>query len=65
VRNIHSLLRTGGEILLVFFGTAPIYNVFEIMSQKPEWQPYKKVRLPMYCIYVVNSNNKFAKNIHK
>jgi len=44
LRNVHSLLRTGGEILIVFFGTCSMFKVYEIQSRKPEWQPYMKVR---------------------
>jgi juvenile hormone acid methyltransferase len=42
LRNVHSLLRTGGEILIVFFGTCSVYKAYEIQSRKPEWQPYMK-----------------------
>jgi juvenile hormone acid methyltransferase len=42
LRNINSLLRTGGEIVIVFFGTCTAFEVYEIQSRKPEWQPYMK-----------------------
>ena len=45
LRNVHSLLRTGGETLLVFLARQPVFKVYEIQSRKPEWQPYMKVRL--------------------
>jgi hypothetical protein len=45
LRNVYTLLRTGGETLLVVLGTHPVFKVYEIQSRKPEWQPYMKVRL--------------------
>jgi hypothetical protein len=45
LRNVHSLLRTGGETLHVLCGKVTVYEAFEIQSRKPEWQPYLKVRL--------------------
>ena len=62
MKNVHSLLRTGGETLLVFLGTCPIFEVYEIQSRKPEWQPYMKVSFSIYCIRAVNNNHKFTKN---
>jgi hypothetical protein len=52
LRNVHSLLRTGGETLLVFLGTHPVFKVYEIQSRKPEWQPYLKVRLFQFTTFV-------------
>jgi hypothetical protein len=45
VSNIHNLLRTGGETLLVFLGKCPVFKAYEIQSRKPEWQSYMKVRI--------------------
>jgi hypothetical protein len=42
LNNLNSLLRTGGEILIVFFGTFTLFEVYEIQARKPEWQPYMK-----------------------
>ncbi|XP_071522293.1 juvenile hormone acid O-methyltransferase [Panulirus ornatus] len=38
--NIFQLLQPGGETLLVFLASNPLFTMYEIMSQKPQWQQY-------------------------
>jgi len=66
LRNIYTLLRTGGEILLLFLGKQPVFTVYEIQSQKPEWQPYMKDAHQAVSPYHHSSNpgEEFRKLLH-
>ncbi|XP_017780258.1 PREDICTED: juvenile hormone acid O-methyltransferase-like [Nicrophorus vespilloides] len=41
IKNIFDLLKSGGDILLTFVATCPIYNIYELMASKP-WSFFVK-----------------------
>nr|BAU79434.1 juvenile hormone acid O-methyltransferase [Planococcus kraunhiae] len=42
MRNIYSILKPGGETLLIFLATSPIYRLYELLAASPKWSPYMK-----------------------
>ncbi len=40
LRNIHRLLETGGEALLVFLARNPVFEVYRRVAKMPRWQQY-------------------------
>ena len=43
LQNLHALLRPGGEALLVFLASNPLFATYESMSMEDRWAPYMKV----------------------
>ncbi|XP_050300887.1 juvenile hormone acid O-methyltransferase [Anthonomus grandis grandis] len=39
-QNIHRVLKPGGDVLLSFLGTNPIFQVYESISKNIHWAPY-------------------------
>ena len=43
VRNIHSLLLQGGQALLVFLASNPVFRMYRILAANIKWAQYMKV----------------------
>ena len=43
VRNIFSLLVSGGQSLLIFLASNPIFRVYRLLASTTKWSPYMKV----------------------
>nr|CAI5836949.1 unnamed protein product [Callosobruchus analis] len=41
-QNIYKLLKPGGDALLTFLATNPIYDIHQIMAKNKRWKPYFK-----------------------
>nr|CAH7763741.1 unnamed protein product [Callosobruchus chinensis] len=41
-QNIYKLLKPGGDALLTFLATNPIYDIHQIMAKNKRWKPYIK-----------------------
>ena len=42
VRNIHSLLARGGQSLLIFLASNPVFRMYRKMAANTKWSPYMK-----------------------
>lgn len=42
-RNIFRFLKPGGDILLTFLASNPIYDVYKNMAKNRKWKPYSKI----------------------
>ena len=45
LRNIKELLVEGGEAMVIFLASNPIFRMYRIMATKPKWAQYMKVTL--------------------
>lgn len=43
MRNIYDVLQTGGEALLIFLATSPIYTLYETLGRTKKWSPFMHV----------------------
>ena len=43
VRNIHSLLLEGGQALLIFLASNPVFRMYRILAANVKWAQYMKV----------------------
>lgn len=43
MKNIYDILQDGGEALLLFLASNPIYTLYEIMARTKKWAPYMHV----------------------
>ncbi|GBM24559.1 Juvenile hormone acid O-methyltransferase [Araneus ventricosus] len=42
--NIQSLMKNGGETLLVFVAQCPVFEMYERMAENERWKSYMEVR---------------------
>lgn len=40
MKNIFDMLKPGGEMLLAFLASNPIYDIYEGMAKSNKWEPY-------------------------
>jgi juvenile hormone acid methyltransferase len=45
MEHMYDILKPGGEILLVFLASNPIFTMYERMAERTEWAEYMKVCL--------------------
>lgn len=38
--NLYKMLKSGGDMLLCFLASNPVFNIYEKMSENPKWKPY-------------------------
>jgi len=47
MEHMYDILKPGGEILLVFLASNPIFTMYERMAERTEWAEYMKVYLSL------------------
>lgn len=47
MEHMYDILKPGGEILLVFLASNPIFTMYERMAERTEWAEYMKVCLSL------------------
>lgn len=45
MKNIYSILKDGGETLLIFLASSPIYTLYEMLASSPKWAQYMHVSI--------------------
>lgn len=43
MEHMYDILKPGGDILLVFLASNPIFTMYERMAERTEWAEYMKV----------------------
>lgn len=56
MENLYKMLKPGGDMLLSFLASNPVFNIYEKMSQNLKWKPYMKY-MKQYLSPFHNSKN--------
>jgi len=47
MEHMYDILKPGGEVLLVFLASNPIFTMYERMAERTEWAEYMKVLISL------------------
>ncbi len=50
MEHMYDILKPGGEVLLVFLASNPIFTMYERMAERTEWTEYMKVLVSSFVL---------------